>query len=208
VKISVENHAGDLQARELKGLIDAAGPDFIGATIDSGNAVWAIEDPHLTLETLAPHVLTSHMRDSYVFNSDRGTAVQWCRMGDGNVGIDDYLRTYVQRCPGRTVNLEVIVVNSPRLFQLSRSSGVAAVPVDAGVGVLAISRALRTRHATSAAAGRSESGRGRLSGRFPRGTANQSGARGGQYPVDAAVSGHVAELNRPEGGGNIHRGTS
>lgn len=116
VKISVENHAGDMQARELQRLIEESGKDFVGATIDSGNAMWTIEDPHLTLEVLAPYVLTSHMRDSYVFNSERGTAVQWCRMGDGNIDMEGYLRKFAEQCPGRTVNLEVIVMNSPRLF--------------------------------------------------------------------------------------------
>jgi sugar phosphate isomerase/epimerase len=116
VKVSVENHAGDMQARELERLIEESGKDFVGATIDSGNAMWTIEDPHLTLETLAPYVLTSHMRDSYVFNSERGTAVQWCRMGDGNIDMEGYLRTFVKQCPGKTINLEVIVQGNPRLF--------------------------------------------------------------------------------------------
>jgi sugar phosphate isomerase/epimerase len=116
VKIAIENHAGDMQARELKRLVEGAGPDFVGVCIDSGNAVWTIEDPHLTLETLAPYVLTSHMRDSYVFNSPQGTAVQWSRMGDGNIGMEDYIRKFVQQCPGKPVSLEVIVSNSPRVF--------------------------------------------------------------------------------------------
>ena len=116
VKVSIENHAGDMQARELKRLIEEAGPDIVGATIDSGNAMWTIEDPHLTLETLAPYVLTSHMRESYVFVSERGTEVQWCRMGEGNIDMPGYLRKFVQQCPGKTVNLEVIVSNTPRPF--------------------------------------------------------------------------------------------
>ena len=117
VKVAIENHAGDMQARELKMLIETAGKDYVGACIDSGNAVWTIEDPHLTLEVLAPYVLTSHMRDSYVFNApNRGTAVQWCRMGDGNIGMEDYIRKYVAQCPGAAVSLEVIVSNTPRVF--------------------------------------------------------------------------------------------
>ena len=79
-------------------------------------AVWTIEDPHLTLETLAPYVLTSHMRDSAVWNTPEGTAVRWTRMGDGNIGMEDYLRTYVQKCPGKAVSLEVIVSGTPRIF--------------------------------------------------------------------------------------------
>ena len=117
VKVAIENHAGDMQARELKMLIETAGKEYVGACIDSGNAVWTIEDPHLTLEVLAPYVLTSHMRDSYVFNApDRGTAVQWCRMGEGNIGMEDYIRKYATQCPGAAVSLEVIVSNSPRVF--------------------------------------------------------------------------------------------
>jgi hypothetical protein len=116
VKMAIENHAGDMQARELKGLIEAAGPEYVGVCLDSGNPVWTIEDPHLTLETLAPYVETSHMRDSYLFNSPRGTAVQWTRMGDGNMGMEDYIRTYVQKCPGKAVSLEVIVTPNFRIF--------------------------------------------------------------------------------------------
>jgi sugar phosphate isomerase/epimerase len=45
VKIAIENHAGDMQARELRTLVEAAGKEYVGVCIDSGNAVWTIEDP-------------------------------------------------------------------------------------------------------------------------------------------------------------------
>jgi hypothetical protein len=32
------------------------------------------------------------------------------------VGVEDYLRTYVQKCPAKAVSLEVIVSGQPRLF--------------------------------------------------------------------------------------------
>jgi 3-oxoisoapionate decarboxylase len=116
LKIAIENHAGDMQARELKTLVEGAGPDFVGVCLDSGNPVWTIEDPHLTLDTLAPYVLTSHMRDSALWRTPEGIAVRWTRMGEGNVAIDDYLRKYIQKCPGKAVSLEVIVTPQPRLF--------------------------------------------------------------------------------------------
>lgn len=115
IKIAVENHGGDMQARELKGLIEAAGTDFTGACIDSGNPVWAIEDPHLTLETLAPYVLTSHVRDSRVWKTPQGIAVQWMRMGEGNVDIDGWVKKYAALCPGRALSMETIVTG-PRNF--------------------------------------------------------------------------------------------
>jgi len=115
LKIAVENHAGDMQARELKTLIEEAGKDFVGACLDSGNPMWAIEDPHLTLETLAPYVLTSHVRDSLVWRVPEGAAVRWVRMGDGNVDIAGYVRKFRQLCPGRPLTLEIIVT-APRAF--------------------------------------------------------------------------------------------
>lgn len=115
LKIAIENHAGDMQAREVKGLIEAAGKDFVGSCLDSGNPLWTIEDPHLTLETLAPYVLTSHVRDTSVWNTSQGAAVAWTRMGQGNIGMEDYLREFNAKCPGRPLSLEVIVT-VPRYY--------------------------------------------------------------------------------------------
>ena len=115
VKVAIENHAGDMQARELKILVEAAGTDAVGVCLDSGNPVWTIEDPHLTLETLAPYVLTSHMRDSALWNTPEGAAVRWTRMGEGNMGMESYIRSYIEKCPGRAVSLEIIVTPRPRV---------------------------------------------------------------------------------------------
>ena len=115
IKIAIENHAGDMQARELKTLVEKAGKDFVGVCLDSGNPLWTIEDPHLTLETLHPYVLTSHVRDTAVWPVREGAAVSWVRMGEGNIGIEDYVRRYLELCPGRALSLEVIVT-APRIF--------------------------------------------------------------------------------------------
>lgn len=115
IRIAIENHAGDMQARELKMLIEEAGKDVVGACFDSGNPLWALEDPHLTLETLAPYIVTSHIRDSYLWNTEEGTAVNWTRMGEGNVDIGGLLRKFMALCPGKTMSLEIIVMG-PRMY--------------------------------------------------------------------------------------------
>lgn len=116
IKIAMENHSGDMQAWELKTLIEEAGSDFVGVCLDSGNPLITIEDPHVTLETLAPHVLTSHVRDSRVWLTQEGAAAAWVRMGEGNVGIHNFVTKYQQSCPQRTISLELILSNQPRLF--------------------------------------------------------------------------------------------
>ena len=116
LKVAMENHAGDLQAREMKTLIEEAGRDYVGSCLDSGNPVWAIEDPHLTLETLAPYVLTTHARDSAVWEEPgKGIAVQWTAMGEGTVGIDRWLKRFAELCPGRPLSLEIIITRQPRI---------------------------------------------------------------------------------------------
>jgi sugar phosphate isomerase/epimerase len=115
IKIAIENHAGDMQGWELRNLIEAAGKDFVGACLDSGNPCWTLEDPHVTLDTLHPYVLTSHVRDSAVWRVPQGAAVSWVRMGEGNVNIDDYCRKYAELCPGRALSMECIVMG-PRLY--------------------------------------------------------------------------------------------
>jgi sugar phosphate isomerase/epimerase len=110
IKIAIENHAGDMQAYELKSLLEKAGTDFVGVCLDSGNPLWTMEDPHVMLDVLHPYVLTSHVRDSAVWNVPQGAAVTWVQMGRGNVGIDAYVRKYIELCPGKAVSLESILL--------------------------------------------------------------------------------------------------
>lgn len=115
IKIAIENHAGDMQARELKMLVEEAGKDFVGVCLDSGNPLWTLEDPHLTLEVLHPYVLTSHVRDSAVWRVPQGAAVTWVEMGRGNVDIEGYVKKYAALCPGKAVSLESIIFG-PRVL--------------------------------------------------------------------------------------------
>lgn len=114
VKVAIENHAGDLQARELAWIIEEAGPDAVGACVDTGNPVWTVEDPLLTVEVLAPYACSTHVRDSRVWKSERGAFVQWVPMGTGNVRIDQVVGVLRDRCPNVAINLEVITELGPR----------------------------------------------------------------------------------------------
>ena len=106
VKMAIENHAGDMQARELKSSSRRPVRSIIGVCIDSGNAVWTIEDPHLTLETLAPYVATSHMRDSALFNSAGGAAVGGRGSATATWGWSTTSGPTSQKCPGKAISLE------------------------------------------------------------------------------------------------------
>jgi 3-oxoisoapionate decarboxylase len=116
VKIAIENHAGDLQGRELKELIERAGPDYVGACIDSGNPLWVTESPFTTLEHLAPYVVMSHIRDTAVWPHPKGAAAQWVPMGEGTVHIDRWAEQYIAHCPNTNFTLEIIGTLAPRVI--------------------------------------------------------------------------------------------
>ncbi|MEO2005244.1 MAG: sugar phosphate isomerase/epimerase [Candidatus Poribacteria bacterium] len=116
VKIAIENHAGDLQARELRALIEEAGPEYVGACIDTGNAVWVGEDPFVTLEQLAPYVVTSHIRDAAVWEHPRGAAMQWLPVGEGAIGLDHWVSEFQAACPSASLTVEIIAGRPPQVL--------------------------------------------------------------------------------------------
>jgi sugar phosphate isomerase/epimerase len=116
IKIAIENHAGDMQARELKMLIEEAGADYVGACVDTGNPLWVAESPFVTLEHLAPYIVMAHIRDSAVGPHPQGATVQWLAMGDGSIGIETWGRLFIEKCPHVHFTLEIISSIPPKVL--------------------------------------------------------------------------------------------
>ena len=108
VKIAVENHAGDMQGWELVLLIQAAGSEFVGSTIDSGNATWTLESPDGNLQMLGPFAASSGMRDSTIWMDEKGAVVAWNAIGEGQVDWKTYTKQFAKLAPGVPFQLEII----------------------------------------------------------------------------------------------------
>ncbi len=108
VKIAVENHAGDLHSWELVDLIEAAGQDFVGANIDSGNAVWTLEDPMDVLERLGPYTICSSLRDDMIWESPDGATIAWTAAGEGLIDWKKYTARWAELCPNVPIMIETI----------------------------------------------------------------------------------------------------
>ncbi len=113
VKIAIENH-GDMTARETRAVIDEAGRDFVASCLDTGNPMSVMEDPQLTLEVLGPYAVTTHIRDSVVFETPQGAATQWVGFGDGMVDWKAFLELYQKLCPQALLQLENITGRPPQ----------------------------------------------------------------------------------------------
>ncbi len=119
IRIAVENHGGvDFLARELTVFVEAAGTDYVGVCLDTGNPVAAGEDPVLAAEVLAPHILTSHVRDSRAWAVPDGAMVQWVPLGQGRVDLRRILAILSKQAPAAPFNVEIItgVPSQPRLI--------------------------------------------------------------------------------------------
>lgn len=98
VKFAIENHK-DLFCWQTRQIIDAAGPDFVGSYLDTGNPVFIMEDPLETVETLGPVAVMLHLRDSVVYETPDGVAVQWVPLGEGVVDFKQIIATARRLCP-------------------------------------------------------------------------------------------------------------
>jgi 3-oxoisoapionate decarboxylase len=90
IKIAIENHK-DLQAWEMREVIEGAGREWVGSYLDSGNPVFVVEDPLVTLEVLGPYALCVHLRDTAIYERQRGAMVAWVPLGEGNVDFHAFV---------------------------------------------------------------------------------------------------------------------
>lgn len=115
LKIAIEVHK-DLQAWEFKQLIEEVGKDYVGTYMDTGNPVFVLEHPLTTLETLAPYIVTLHLRDSVVYEHPRGVAVQWVPLGEGTVDFREIMSRARELCPDVYVYIKPITGRPPQVI--------------------------------------------------------------------------------------------
>lgn len=115
VKIALENHSGDLQAWECRQIVEEGGTDAVGACLDTGNPIWCVEHPEVTLEVLGPVAVTTHVRDTAIFPHPRGCAAHWTAPGDGTVDMARVAELHKRLCPQAPLHLEIITGRPPRI---------------------------------------------------------------------------------------------
>jgi sugar phosphate isomerase/epimerase len=98
IKFAIENHK-DLYCWQTRQVIDAAGKEFVGSYLDTGNPVFVMEDPLATVETLGPVAVMLHLRDSVVYEARHGIAVQWVPLGGGVVDFKKIVAKAREVCP-------------------------------------------------------------------------------------------------------------
>ncbi len=96
--------------------------------LDPGNGLWAMEDPMVHLQALAPHVVCNSLRDYMVWESAEGAMFQWTAVGDGLMDVPTYVQTLAQSNPGMPIFVESISNSARPIPFLDRASIGRAIP--------------------------------------------------------------------------------
>jgi sugar phosphate isomerase/epimerase len=115
VKLAVENHK-ELLCWQTKQVIEGAGKEFVGSYLDTGNPVFVMEDPMETVETLGPLAVTFHLRDSVIYETKNGAAVQWVPLGEGVVDFKKLVARGRELCPNVSVHIKPITGRKPAVM--------------------------------------------------------------------------------------------
>lgn len=107
LKLAVENHK-DWRSTELVAILKQLDSEWIGATLDFGNNIAMMEDPMQVVETLAPYIFSTHIKDMAVEEYQDGFLLSEVALGKGILDLPKIVSICKKHNPGVTFNLEMI----------------------------------------------------------------------------------------------------
>jgi sugar phosphate isomerase/epimerase len=104
-RLNLKTHE-DLSSHEVLRLVDAAGPDVVGVSLDVANLVVRSEDPVAATRRLAPYVHQTHLEDVALFFVEDGLRRRLRPCGAGILDWSAILAVLVASSPTRHLTLE------------------------------------------------------------------------------------------------------
>jgi sugar phosphate isomerase/epimerase len=105
--VGIENHK-DWLAPELADWLTSLDSPYIGACVDFGNNLSLLEDPMSTVEALAPHAVTTHLKDMAVCIDEDGFHLSEVPLGTGLLPLERMVSTLRQARPDVHLCLEML----------------------------------------------------------------------------------------------------
>ena len=118
--LALENHK-DWTADEMAALMKKYSSEYLGVCLDFGNNIALLDDPMTVVETLAPFVLSTHMKDMGVEWSNDGFLLSEMVLGRGFLDLPRMVSTIRKARPATRFSLEMIT-RDPLRFPASRKN--------------------------------------------------------------------------------------
>jgi sugar phosphate isomerase/epimerase len=131
IKLAVENHK-DWRADELASLITGIGSDYVGVTLDFGNSIALLEDPMEVVNTLAPFVMSTHVKDMGVREYEDGFLLSEVPLGEGILDLAKMVAICKKHNPDVNFSLEMITRDPLQIPVLTKEywPAMQAVPAE------------------------------------------------------------------------------
>lgn len=107
VKLAVENHK-DWRADQLAEILKKLSSKHVGCCVDTGNNIALLDDPHDTVDTLAPWAFTTHFKDMAVAEYVDGFLLSEVPLGSGYLDLPRIVKLLRKHQPAIRFNLEMI----------------------------------------------------------------------------------------------------
>jgi sugar phosphate isomerase/epimerase len=107
LRMAVENHK-DLRTPELLEVIKKLDSPWIGVCVDTGNNIALLEAPQETVDLLAPHAFSVHLKDMGVAEYADGFLLSEVPLGTGFLDLPKIIATLRKARPEVRFNLEMI----------------------------------------------------------------------------------------------------
>jgi len=82
VRLATENHK-DWRVPELLDILKRLSSEWVGVCVDTGNNIALLEEPTAVVEALAPHAISSHLKDMAVQEYEEGFLLSEVSLGEG-----------------------------------------------------------------------------------------------------------------------------
>jgi sugar phosphate isomerase/epimerase len=144
--IGVENHK-DWLASELADLLGSVNSPHVGACVDFGNNLALLEEPLAVVSTLAPWVVTTHLKDMAVAATEEGLNLSEVPLGDGLLPLAAMIATLRRARPDVRFVLEMITRDPLPVPYRRDAYWTTREPADRVGGEQLAARLLETPHA-------------------------------------------------------------
>lgn len=106
VRIAVENHT-EAFSEEVLWVLDRVDHPFVGACVDTVNAIHVTEDPIAAVENLAPRAFTNHFRDNRIVILHDGVRFTGAALGEGDLDMKRAYEIIRDRSSMNRINIEL-----------------------------------------------------------------------------------------------------
>lgn len=110
IPLGLENHR-DRTLEEFAALMKEYESEYFGAVLDTGNNIALLDDPAVTIETLAPYAVATHIKDMGVKEYPDGFLLTELPLGEGMVDLKRAVQTVHKARPNTRFTLEMITRN-------------------------------------------------------------------------------------------------